>query len=290
MLGRWSVPNSGICSTFKGRADVAIRDHFGIAATGNAALQSPEAQAAAAVQAITAGISRVVSIRVANGLDTHFDEWTTDQGPIQERGFNAVARMVEALDVDYPGVPGKTWLDFTTIIGFSEFSRTAMLNVNTSRDRSLTIPLPDRRERQGTGRRRISEHWVGPRSNQPDDRAARFLGRGRQPELPPGLDVRRWIARWYAPAPRGSDVADLRVPPLLAVFNDCCSSIDPATTLEHPAATRRRALVRLEGRPRGDVRWWGLLRSEPMSFLFWRRRSSGQADSSRGQATPRCNV
>ena len=86
----------------------------------------------------TSGISRVVSIRVANNLDTHFDEWTTDQGPTQERGFNAVARIVEALDVDYPGIPGKTWLDFTTIIGFSEFCRGAMLNVNTGRDHSLT--------------------------------------------------------------------------------------------------------------------------------------------------------
>ena len=116
----------------------AIRDHFGIASSGNNALQTPEAQAAAAVQAITAGISRVVSIRVANGLDTHFDEWTTDQGPIQERGFNAVAKMVEALDTPYPSIPGKTWLDFTTIIGFSEFCRSSMMNVNTGRDHSLT--------------------------------------------------------------------------------------------------------------------------------------------------------
>jgi len=115
----------------------AIRNHYGISATGSNALQTPEAQAATAVQAITSGISRVVSIRLASSLDTHFDEWTTDQGPVQERGFNAVANMVSALDIDYPGIPGKTWLDFTTIVGFSEFCRGAMLNVNSGRDHSL---------------------------------------------------------------------------------------------------------------------------------------------------------
>jgi len=124
---------------FQGSGDdmAAIRAHYGIASNGVSALQTPEAQAAAAVQAITSGISRVVSIRLASGLDTHYDEWTTDQGPEQERGFDAVAKMVQALDIDYPGMPGKKWIDFTTIIGFSEFCRGSMLNVNTGRDHSL---------------------------------------------------------------------------------------------------------------------------------------------------------
>jgi hypothetical protein len=120
-----------------GSGMAAIRAHYGIAANGVSALQTPEAQAAAAVQAITSGISRVASIRLASSLDTHYDEWTTDQGPIQERGFNAVARMVEALDIDYPGIPGKKWIDFTTIIGFSEFCRGGLINVNSGRDHSL---------------------------------------------------------------------------------------------------------------------------------------------------------
>lgn len=115
-----------------------IRSHYGIGASGSAALTTPEAQAAAAVQAITSGISRVVSIRLAANLDTHYDEWTTDQGPNQERGFNAVARMVEDLASRDYGTTGKTWLDYTTIVGFSEFARGAMLNANLGRDHSLT--------------------------------------------------------------------------------------------------------------------------------------------------------
>lgn len=208
-----------------GESMSAIRDHFGIAETGNAALQTPEAQAAAAVQAITAGISRVVSIRVANGLDTHFDEWTTDQGPIQERGFNAVARMVEALDVDYPGMPGKTWLDFTTIIGFSEFSRTAMLNVNTGRDHSLTNAcfLIGGNVKGGQVVGASTNIGLGPgRTNlttgQPDP-----LGEVVKPEhILQGLmyDAGLLEGGKLPAADGGSDVADLRVSPLLAVFND----------------------------------------------------------------------
>jgi uncharacterized protein (DUF1501 family) len=116
----------------------AVRSHYGIAATGSAALQTPEAQGALAVTALTAGVSRVVSIQVASGLDAHYDEWTDEHGPAQERGFNVVARMIEDLSSKQYKDTGDTWLDHTTIVGFSEFGRTAMLNANTGRDHSLT--------------------------------------------------------------------------------------------------------------------------------------------------------
>jgi uncharacterized protein (DUF1501 family) len=116
----------------------AIRDHYGIAATGTAALQTPEAQGALAVTALTAGVSRSVSIQVASNMDTHYDEWTTDHGPLQQRGFNVIARMVEDLESREYKDTGETWLDHTTIVGFSEFGRTAMLNANLGRDHSLT--------------------------------------------------------------------------------------------------------------------------------------------------------
>ena len=117
----------------------AIRDRYGIGATGANALRTPEAQAAMAVTAVTSGISRVVSIRAnQTSLDTHYDEWATDQGPRQERGFNAIARMVEDLSEREFGDTGASWLDHTTIVGFSEFSRTARLNANGGRDHALT--------------------------------------------------------------------------------------------------------------------------------------------------------
>jgi len=115
---------------------VAMRQRYNVA-TNN--LNSANASAAAAVAALTGGISRAVSIRVASGLDTHFDDWTRDQGPRQQAGFDLMAAMADDLDSrSYPDGSGRSWLDVTTIVGFSEFSRTAMLNANTGRDHALT--------------------------------------------------------------------------------------------------------------------------------------------------------
>lgn len=117
----------------------AIRDHYGIGASGTAALQTPEAQAAMASTALKQGISRVVSFRAnAEGLDTHYDEWATDQGPRQERGWNTIARLIEDLEGSEFRDSGTSWLDHTTIVAFSEFSRTPRLNANGGRDHSLT--------------------------------------------------------------------------------------------------------------------------------------------------------
>lgn len=116
---------------------IALRDHYAIAA-GSAALSTPEAHAAMAAQAIMGGVSRCVSVEIARGLDTHDDAWEDEQGPTQERGFNAVARLIEDLAGREFDNTGSSWLDHTTIVGFSEFSRTSRLNVRGGRDHSLT--------------------------------------------------------------------------------------------------------------------------------------------------------
>ncbi len=114
----------------------SLRSHYGIAATGQAALTSPEAQGALAVQAICGGLSRVVSVQVPI-LDAHFDTWASEHGPDMLRGFNLIARIVEDLEKrPHPG--GGNWLERTTIVGFSEFSRTTMINQRGGRDHALT--------------------------------------------------------------------------------------------------------------------------------------------------------
>ena len=91
------------------------------------------------VTAITNGISRCVSVEVASGLDTHYDNWTDEQGPRQRDGFDLIAAMVDDLaSRPYKGSTSESWLDHTTIVGFSEFSRTPLLNPSTGRDHSLT--------------------------------------------------------------------------------------------------------------------------------------------------------
>jgi hypothetical protein len=112
-----------------------VRSRYGL--SGN--LSTPNAGAAMAVAAITNGISRVVSVEIASGLDTHYDNWTDEQGPNQQAGFDLVHEMVKDLsERPYPGNTSESWLDHTTVIGFSEFARTAMLNATSGRDHSLT--------------------------------------------------------------------------------------------------------------------------------------------------------
>jgi uncharacterized protein (DUF1501 family) len=130
---------SGLDARFDFGADTAemaaLRTRYGFATNG---LSTPEAQGALAVTAITAGVSRCATIRVANGLDTHGDEWSTNQGPRQRRGFNVIARMIEDLKDREYGDTGHSWFEHTTIVGFSEFSRTSRINVNGGRDHALT--------------------------------------------------------------------------------------------------------------------------------------------------------
>lgn len=113
----------------------ALRDHFGITRLDT----SSGVQAALAVQAITGGLSRVVSVQITGGLDTHFSEWATVQGPRQQTGFNAVARMIESLESQrYPYADdGSSWLDHTVIVGFSEFTRTPLVNDQGGRDHAI---------------------------------------------------------------------------------------------------------------------------------------------------------
>ncbi|MEQ1500854.1 MAG: DUF1501 domain-containing protein [Myxococcota bacterium] len=114
---------------------VALRARYGIS-TSN--LKSNAAASAMAVTALTAGISRCASITVASGLDTHYSDWQRNQGPNQQAGFDLVAAIADDLaSRDYNGT-GTSWLDHTVIVGFSEFSRTSLLNDAGGRDHALT--------------------------------------------------------------------------------------------------------------------------------------------------------
>jgi hypothetical protein len=114
-----------------------LRDRFGFARNTNG-LNSSQARAALAARAITSGVSRSVSVAIAGGgLDTHDDNWETNQGPNQREGFNSIARIIDELS-ETPHPDGKSsWMDHTNIVAFSEFSRTPMLNLRGGRDHWL---------------------------------------------------------------------------------------------------------------------------------------------------------
>lgn len=109
----------------------ALRTRYGITQ-----LASPQAQAAMAFQALKYGIAQTVSIELASGLDTHDASWADDHPDRLAAGFGVLATLVSDLHAE-PHPMGGTLLERTTILCFSEFGRTALLNSRDGRDHSL---------------------------------------------------------------------------------------------------------------------------------------------------------
>lgn len=111
-----------------------LRERFEI--TGNRT-DTVQARMAMAAQAITSGVSRVVSVQASESCDTHFDNWESDQLATQVEGYRAIAALAAHLDASlHPD--GGTWLDRTTVLAFSDFCRTPIRNGNGGRDHWLT--------------------------------------------------------------------------------------------------------------------------------------------------------
>jgi hypothetical protein len=111
----------------------ALRDRYRIQGESSGA-----AQAATAFQAIRYNVAQCVSIVLSGGLDTHGEEWATNQPQRLAGGFQALGTLVDDLaktpHSTYPG----TLLDHTTIVVFSEFGRTPLLNTTNGRDHALS--------------------------------------------------------------------------------------------------------------------------------------------------------
>lgn len=107
---------------------------FGLSTAAD--LSSMRARAALAGQALVNGVSSVVSVQLANGLDDHFDIYS-QQAPAQRDGFDALGRLIAYLKANpAPGTPKNLW-ECTTMMVFSEFSRTPLINARNGRDHHL---------------------------------------------------------------------------------------------------------------------------------------------------------
>ncbi len=100
-------------------------------------LTGMRARAAIAGQAMVNGVSNVISVSLANGLDDHFDLFG-QQAVSQRDGWDSLGRLVAYLKSKT--VPGttKTFWECTSMMVFSEFSRTPMINTREGRDHHLT--------------------------------------------------------------------------------------------------------------------------------------------------------
>lgn len=112
----------------------ALRQTYGIVDGETSRPDSPEVLAFVAGQALKENVSQAVSVRVAQGLDTHAN-WAQDQPGRQARGWRALAALIADLK-RAPAATGSVW-DQTTLVVFSEFARTPLFNGLRGRDHFL---------------------------------------------------------------------------------------------------------------------------------------------------------
>ncbi|HYI02779.1 DUF1501 domain-containing protein [Hyalangium sp.] len=111
-----------------------VRQKYGLAATGP--YDNEAGRAALVATALKKGISQCVSINLTGGMDTHFGTQLTHANN-QRRGFDALATLVDDLKgTAHPG--GGNFMDHTTIMVFSEFSRTPLINASGGRDHHIS--------------------------------------------------------------------------------------------------------------------------------------------------------
>jgi hypothetical protein len=119
---------------FERQEHEALRLKYGLAGTGP--YDNEAGRAALVATALKQGISQCVSINLTGGLDTHFGTQLTHANN-QRRGFDALATLVDDLRTTaHPS--GGNFMDHTTILVFSEFSRTPLINGTGGRDHHLT--------------------------------------------------------------------------------------------------------------------------------------------------------
>ncbi|MBL8952016.1 MAG: DUF1501 domain-containing protein [Myxococcaceae bacterium] len=113
----------------------ALRTLYDIGAAGGDA-SAPEVMGFLAGQAIKKNVSQCVSFQAARSLDTHA-EWAADHPGRLETGFKVLGALIKDLKNTPGSTPGKTMLDETTIMAFSEFARTPLFNNIRGRDHFL---------------------------------------------------------------------------------------------------------------------------------------------------------
>jgi len=112
----------------------ALRERY---ALNGAAPDSPQTLAFVAGQAIKHGISQCISVRIARNLDTHSD-WAAGHPGALEQGFSALGALISDLkNSPLPEDSSRSVFDETTILAFSEFGRTPLLNQLNGRDHHL---------------------------------------------------------------------------------------------------------------------------------------------------------
>lgn len=149
-LSAWStaqsLANGGLWKHFDFKANPPVGsqldklyDTFKVNKANPAATLSGKArgQAALAAQALVNRISQVVLLRLVNVTDAHFDDdWQTNHPRLLREGFDAVSELITYLK-STEDKPGKSFWDRTTLLCYSDFARTPVINPQGGRDHHL---------------------------------------------------------------------------------------------------------------------------------------------------------
>jgi uncharacterized protein (DUF1501 family) len=121
-----------------GPCDAEVADRRGLySAMREARSQADQiVRACAAAQAVKSGMTQVASVMIGVGTDTHF-VGNTGHAPLLYQGISALVAMLS--DLERTAHPqGGNFLDHTTVMCFSEFSRTPLYNNFNGRDHHIS--------------------------------------------------------------------------------------------------------------------------------------------------------
>jgi uncharacterized protein (DUF1501 family) len=118
----------------------ALRQKYGLndalGKPNNTLIEGARGRAALVATALKKGISQCISLNLVGGLDTHFGTQTS-HAQLLKQGFDAIAALVDDLRATtHPS--GGNFMDHTTMVVFSEFARTPLLNASGGRDHHLS--------------------------------------------------------------------------------------------------------------------------------------------------------
>jgi hypothetical protein len=118
----------------------ALYNAFNISGTPgqvNQQLNGAPGEALIAAQAITKGVSHAVSIKLAQGIDHHDDDYLDNHSPALRAGFNALADLIHFLENTEYQNSGSSFWNRTVLMCTSDFARTPNLNARNGRDHHL---------------------------------------------------------------------------------------------------------------------------------------------------------
>lgn len=117
--------DAGLEADFDLAADSDLMARYAIP---NANQLSPETVAATTWRLLETGLTRTVTAELQRGLDTHNANWAPDQPTRLKTAFDALAVLLDDLRMGDPN------LENTTVLVYSEFTRTPRINGSQGRD------------------------------------------------------------------------------------------------------------------------------------------------------------